>query len=122
MSLHVRHHDYGNASTDAGGHVGFWTAWCGCGWKGERHFLHESSEAADKARNDYAQHITEAMGADGFYSAAVACSNCGSRHQQGIVVGTPVYSAPCSNCGQTMVKPDNDVWHENSRERSGWRF
>lgn len=120
MSLHVLHHECGHE--EHGDRSIFWTAWCDCGWQGDRHWLHERSEAANAARRDYALHISEALGAEGFYSAAVACKNCGSRHQQGVLIGTPVYSSPCSNCGQTMVMPDNDVWHEETERTKGWQF
>jgi ribosomal protein S27E len=119
MSLHVLHHECGHLD-ESHGRATFWTAWCDCGWQGERFFDRESSEAANKARREYAQHINETMGAEGFYTAAVACRNCGSRHEQGVLVGTPVYSATCSNCGQRMVKPDNEIWNEETRERSRW--
>lgn len=119
MSLHVHHRECGHVDENDVRLI-FWTSWCDCGWQGNPHWLHETSEAAARARRDYNAHIGETMGAEGFYMAPVGCRNCGSHHEQGIVVGTYVDSNPCERCGTTMLQPDNDVWDE-SRERSrGW--
>ena len=92
---------------------------CECGWRGEDH-SHDLHRDHDGARREYREHVEGELGASAYYSCGVQCRNCGSAHEQPVVVGTPVYQARCSRCGQRMLDPRNDAWQESRDAMKGW--
>lgn len=77
---------------------------CACGWKGD------PQEDVSQAINAYSSHVEEALGADAYYNAPVACANCGSEHQQGLIIGTDVWTGTCDRCGVERRLRPNNVW------------
>lgn len=80
-----------------------------CGWVSESHGS-LGLRGNRLARREYQEHVEAALGADAYYNAPVACINCGSQHEQGLLVGTDVWSGTCVLCGASgRLRPDGLV-------------
>lgn len=119
MSIH-RELDGSSGRNTAQGREVFVCGRCECGWEGTERSTSDDFAAHDLAFRDYRAHIEEALGASAYYSTTVACRNCGSEHEQGVLIGTHVTSATCSNCGTRMLQPSNDAWDESRSMTRGW--
>jgi hypothetical protein len=110
MALHSRETQYEHASSS-------WIAECDCGWESER-FPETGGglKGHRQARRAYREHVESALGAEAYYLAPVACINCGSEHDQGLLIGTDVWSGSCERCGVGgRLRPNGNA----IRERSG---
>lgn len=123
MSLHTETTHTIKDDSVGTGKIG-WKAACSCGFVGPDQYDDRYIGESDQAHADYRAHIEEALGADAYYNANVACRNCGSHHTQPCLVGAHIMSSHnvCTNCGTTMLQPDNDVWDESKRRSSLFGF
>jgi hypothetical protein len=86
-----------------------WRAECECGWVSNSHDS-LGLKGNRLARQEYREHVEAALGADAYYNAPVACINCGSQHEQGLLIGTDVWSGTCARCGASgRLRPDGLV-------------